>query len=111
LIYSKPSRRIERDVKFNPENSTVTVYYEKDEKHILSSNIELELCRHFKAVASNSDPSVTHASGETMYNIEGHKLGKVNVKVTTTTTSKTYCEVINIHVNDQLVFTKKWTNP
>ena len=111
LMYSRPSRRIERDIGLNPEESTVTVYFEKDEKHILSSKTTLELCRHFKAVASNLDPAATQASGEVSYNIEGHKLGTVNVKVNTTTTAKTFCEVINITVNGLLVLSKKWTKP
>ena len=107
IEYSKPYWHIERD----PVASTVTVYTGLEDKLIISPTTTIEWILHAKAVASAIDPADARVITETNFNIEGHKLGTVNIKVNTTTTSKTGHATINITVNGLLAFSKRWSRP
>ena len=104
--YSKPDYRIERDL----VASTVTVYTGSEEKLIIGPTTTLETIFRGKAVASAIDPANAKATAEVYCNIEGHKLGTVNIKGFATATCKGSYTTINITVNDLLVFSKRWSS-
>ena len=107
MEYSRPYWRIERD----PAASTVTVYNGLESKFIISPTTTLETLVHGKAVASSIDPADARMTTEASFNIEGHKLGTVNVKANTVATSKTGHATINITINGLLAFSKRWSRP
>lgn len=107
MEYSRPYWHIELD----PVASTVTVYNGVEEKLIIGPKTTLEFLLHAKAVASAIDPADTRAITECTFNIEGHKLGTVNVKANITSTAKGGHAAVNITVNGLLAFIKRWSRP
>ena len=110
-LIGKPYRRIERDVKPDPKVSIVTVYCGEEGKYIVNPKTTLGMIVHTKATTSNVDPANTTVTVEGCCNIEGHKLGTVNIRANTMATSTTFHMTINVTVNDLLVLSKSWSRP
>ncbi len=89
----------------------MTVYCGEEGKYIVNPKTTLEMILHCKATASNMAPADTTVTVEGCCNIEGHKLGTVNVRVNTMATSTTVHMTINVTVNDLLVLSKRWSRP
>ena len=107
IEYSRPYWRIERDL----IASTVTVCNGTEEKIVISPTTTMEMVTHVRAVASAIDPADAKVTSETISNIEGHKLGIVNIRSKLVTTRKTSHLAINITVDDLLIFSKRWSMP
>jgi len=107
IEYSKPYWRIERDL----IASTITVCNGTEEKIVVSPTTTMEMVTHVRAVASAIDPADAKVTSETIANIEGHKLGIVNIRSKLVTTHKTSHLAINITVDDLLIFSKRWSMP
>ena len=87
------------------------VYCGVEEKTIISPTASAELLLHARVMASMLDPAATRAVTECCFNIEGHKLGTINVKANIVSTTTGGHAAVNIIVNGLLIFTKRWSRP
>lgn len=87
------------------------IYCGVDEKVIINPATNAEMLLHATVTASAIDPAATRAVTECCFNIEGHKLGTINVKANIVSTATGSHAAVNIIVNGLLIFTKRWSRP